>query len=419
MSLDPLQLNFMIGFMVALLLAVALFWFLYRAKTDEILTHTQEYLERYREQGRALESQIEKLQKENSELLRDKTILEERTSFLERQYHTLLESQERQKESFENIAQKILETKSEKLDLTNQTSLMQLLAPFKSEIESFNQKMENYYTLEAKERFSLVREIEKLRDLNRQIAQDAVNLTNALKFDTKVQGNWGEVVLEKILESSGLKRGREYEIQKAYHSKEGERLIPDVIVHLPENKDVIIDAKVSLRAYERYHATSETRFKKEHLHSMMQHIKKLGQKSYHLLEGIRSLDYVLLFIPIEGAFMLALEEDPKLYEKAYSRNIILVTPSTLLAVLRTIQNSWRYEYQNKNAELIAKKAGALYDKFVAFTEEMKQIERALAKAQASYEGAFRKLSSGKGNLINRANELKKMEGVVSQKMLKG
>ncbi len=418
MFLDPQALNFLTGFMFALLLAFLLFWRLYTQKVEEIIGRTERYLERYREQGRALETQLQKLHEQNTRLSSEKAILEEKASFLDRQYRALLEAQERQKESFENIAQNILESKSEKLHRTNQTSLMQLLSPFKNEIEHFNEKVEKYYAQEAKERFSLVREIEKLRDLNKQIAQDAVNLTNALKFDSKVQGNWGEVVLERILENSGLKRNREYEIQKAFSSKEGERMIPDVIVHLPEQKDVIIDAKVSLKAYEQYHATSKERYKKEHLQSIMQHIKRLGEKRYHQLEGVRSLDYVLLFIPIEGAFMLALEEDPALYEKAYTRNIILVTPSTLLAVLRTIQNSWRYEYQNKNAEMIAKKAGALYDKFVAFTEEMQQIQKALAKAQAAYEGAYRKLGSGKGNLINRANELKRMEGVVTQKTLK-
>jgi DNA recombination protein RmuC len=300
--------------------------------------------------------------------------------------------------------------------------MQNIINPFKQNIKEFNEKIENYYLSESKERFSLTKEIKNLKELNYKISQDAINLTNALKGDNKLQGNWGELILQRVLENSGLKEGREYEIQKEYRDKNDDKYRPDVIVHLPDKKHIIIDSKVSLIAYEKYFNENSSiedknNYLKEFLNSINLHIRSLSSKSYQELKTINSLDYVLMFIPIEGAFMLALDKDRDLYNRAYQYNIILVSQSTLLVVLRTIENSWRFEYQNKNAQIIAKKAGDLYDKFAGFLEEMQKIDNSLHKAQQSYNDAFKKLSSGKGNLMNRANELKELEGVYNKKSL--
>ena len=225
------------------------------------------------------------------------------------------------------------------------------------------------------------------------------------------------MILERVLESSGLKKGREYSTQKAYGNEKGEHLRPDVIVNLPDKKQVIIDSKVSLKSYENYYTDNQNSDKhlKAFSDSLNTHIKLLSDKSYQDLEGVNSLDFVLLFIPIEGAFMLASEHEKELFSRAYQKNIIIVSPSTLLAVLRVIENSWRFEYQNKNAKIIAKKAGDLYDKFYGFVQEMQKIDSSLQKAKDSYDDAFKKLSTGKGNLMNRANELKALEGVTHTK----
>jgi DNA recombination protein RmuC len=387
--MDMFIVNYLIGFLSALLIAFVLFWIYF----SKLQRWSRALIESYQalqiEHARA-EEKLENLQNSKSEL----------------------------KEQFENIANSIMERNSR----TNQSHLKEILEPFRENIKEFNQKIENYYHDESKERFSLIKEIEKLQALNYKISQDAVNLTNALKGDNKIQGDWGEYILERVLESSGLKKGREYEVQKEFKDKNANRVRPDVVIHLPDKKDIIIDSKLSLNAYEKFHSCEDKNERDQyllrHLHSINTHIKELSAKGYEDIPNINSLDFVLLFIPIEAAFLLAVEKDRGLYERAYSQNIILVSPSTLLAVLRTIQNSWRYEYQNKNAQLIAKKAGDMHDKFVSFVDEMLLVERSLQKAQTSYENAFKKLSSGKGNLISRSKQLKELDGVYHKKSTK-
>ncbi len=252
------------------------------------------------------------------------------------------------------------------------------------------------------------------------ISEDAINLTNALKGQSKTRGSWGEMILERVLEESGLHKGREYEVQVMYASDEGQRRHPDVIVHLPEGKDIVIDSKVSLTAYEKYCSadTDEKREKrlKEHLISIRTHIKDLSEKRYEELEGITTLDFVLMFLPIEGAFWTAIESEQGLFNEAFNKNIMLVSPSTLLATLRIINNIWRYEDQNKNAMIIAKKAGDLYGKFVGFVEALEDVGQKIGKAQESYKTARDRLSKGKGNLVRRTEELKQL-GVKAQKEL--
>ena len=389
MYIDESIINILLGFLSALLLSGLLFWL---------------YFQKSSLQSRALQQKLfdaeSRLQEAQILLHAYKAKMQEGESY-----------KNQLKTEFSYMAQTILKKHSQTLSLENQSSLERIISPFKSHIKAFHDRIESYYTYESKERFSLSKEIQNLQKLNLRISEDATNLTKALKGDNKLQGEWGELILERVLESSGLKKGREYKLQVSYKSEKEERYRPDVTIYLPQDKQVIIDAKASLKSYEKYYHDSQHR--QEHLgefiHSLKTHIKGLSQKEYHKLKGLNSLDFVLLFIPIEGAFMLAQEH--KLYEEAYRKNIILVSPSTLLAVLRVIENGWRMEYQNKNAKVIAKKAGDLYEKFEGFVQELHKVEQALNKAQLSYEEAFKKLSTGKGNLLNRAKELKALDGL--------
>jgi DNA recombination protein RmuC len=256
--------------------------------------------------------------------------------------------------------------------------------------------------------------------VNRLLSEDATNLTNALKGENKTQGNWGEIVLERILEDSGLREGHEYEIQSTLSDEEGKKFRPDVIVHLPQNKDIIIDSKVSLVAYDAFVRADNDEDRahalKQHLVSIHGHIKGLSSKRYEQLSGVRTLDFVLLFMPIEGAFLLALESDNTFFKTAYEQNIVVVSPSTLLVTLRTIEHIWRSEYQERNAKAIAESAEALYEKLVAFVEDMEKIGEQIGRTQKSYEGAMNKLSTGKGNLIRRVESMRKL-GLKPKKML--
>jgi DNA recombination protein RmuC len=266
------------------------------------------------------------------------------------------------------------------------------------------------YVSESKDRASLSAELNILKQINQRMSEEAVNLTSALKGGSQTQGAWGQLALERVLEMSGLEKGREYEIQVHTHDEEGNRFLPDVIVRLPEKRDVVIDSKVSLTAYERYCSTGNEEEKrtamKAHLTSVRQHIAELGAKRYQDLREVRTLDFVLLFIPVEAAFVLAIKEDASLFREAFEKNIILVCPSTLLVTLRTVANIWRYERQNRNAVKIAKQAGALHDKFVSFVNTLEEVGRSLKKASDSYEEAYRQLATGRGNLVGRAEAFK-------------
>jgi DNA recombination protein RmuC len=399
--------SFLIGFLAAVFISIVLFYLVY----DHAQKRFTKRLLALFEEKRGVQTERDSLSKRLQEAQIDLIGLKEQLRFSEEKLAYLTEQRDGMKREFETIAREVMEQRAKK----EQESIRDLLTPFSENIRHFQQKVESFYIEESKERFSLVKEIQALKSLNERLSQDALNLTSALKGDNRLQGNWGELILEKVLESSGLVKGREYEIQKGYRDEEGKLYKPDVIVHLPDNKDVVIDSKLSLKAYEAYHSAVDEQSKahhlKAHVDSILMHIKGLSQKRYERLKEVRSLDFVLMFIPIEAAFMAALSADKHLYEKAYQKNIILVSPSTLLAVLRTIEHAWRYEYQNKNAREIAKRAGDLYDKFNGFLESMQTIEKSLHKAQSAYDDAFKKLSSGKGNLISRAEALKKLEGV--------
>jgi DNA recombination protein RmuC len=333
----------------------------------------------------------------------------------------LEQAEKRLQEQFENLANKIFEQKQEKFNQASKAGLDSLLSPLKEQIEGFKRQVTDQYVKEGQERASLKTEIMGLKELNLQITQDAAALTKALKGDNKTQGNWGEVVLERILKESGLREGHEFDTQVALKNESGKSYQPDVVVHLPNDKDVVIDSKVSLAAYERYFnqqedETARLLHLKEHVNSLRNHIKELGKKDYQDLKGLRTLDYVLLFIPIESAFLLAADHAPDLLKLAFDHNIMLVSPTNLLVALRTINNIWQYEYQNQNAQKIAEHAAKLYDKFHGFIGDMEKVGKAIEMSQKNYEGAMNKLSSGKGNLVRQVEQFRKL-GVQTNKRL--
>ena len=305
---------------------------------------------------------------------------------------------------FENLATKIFEENQKKSNV----NLNQVLTSFKDQLDSFGKRVNDIYNDETKQRVSLLTEIKNLKELNNQISSDAINLTKALKGQNKTQGDWGEMILSSILEQTGLREGKEYNVQGSFSDAEGRRLRPDVIVHLPSKKDIIIDSKVSLNAYLTYCQSDDKMEKeaasKELIKSINAHIKGLSSKKYESIEGVTTLDFVLLFIPIEGAFLLATSSDDTLFKMAFDNNIMLVSPSTLYVTLRTIENIWRNEHQNENAQLISKKAAELYDKFAGFVSDIEDIGTHLGRTQKSYDAAMNKLSIGNANLIRRAEE---------------
>ena len=374
------------------------------------LAGLEEGLERAKQEKASLQAKLSELE----------TRLEDERKNAEEKLVLLQEAREQLKLEFQNVANRIFEDKSQKFTEQNRENIEGVLKPMREQLSDFKKKVEDVYDKESKDRVSLLNEIIHLKTLNERISEDAVNLTNALKGQSKTRGAWGEMILERVLEESGLQKGREYEVQSMYASEEGQRRHPDVIVHLPEGKDIVIDSKVSLAAYEKFCSadTEDKRDKrlKEHIISIRTHIKTLGEKRYEELEGIRTLDFVLMFLPIEGAFWTAIESEQGLFNEAFSKNIMLVSPSTLLATLRIINNIWRYEDQNRNALIIAKKAGDLYDKFVGFVEALDDVGQKIGKAQESYHTARNRLAEGRGNLVRRSEELRQL-GVKAQKDL--
>lgn len=349
-----------------------------------------------------------------------KTALEEQGRQSAEKIALLNEARDQLKNEFQNLAQRIFEEKSNTFTDQNRASLDRLITPLREQIGDFKKRVEDVYDKESRDRAALQSEIHQLKELNQRIGRDALNLTRALKGDSKTRGNWGEVVLERVLEASGLQRGREYEVQVSCSDSQGRRYQPDVIVRLPEGKDVVIDAKVSLKDYEVFFNSEDPAEKEKalraHVEALRTHLRQLAAKDYQGLEGVRSLDFVLMFIPVEAAFLAAVEKDGGIFGEAFEKNIMLVSPSTLLVTLRTIQNIWRYEYQNRYALEIAKRAGALHDKFVGFVEALEEIGIQLDKARAAHRSALERLATGRGNLVRRTQELKAM-GVKASKEL--
>jgi len=330
--------------------------------------------------------------------------------------------QEKFTKEFENLANKILEEKSSKFTQQNKENLQQILNPLNEKIQSFEKKVEDTHKESIDYQAALRQQIIGLKDLNLQMSKEAVNLTKALKGDSKTQGNWGELVLERVLEKSGLEKGREYEMEKSFAVDDDSkiRLRPDVIIHLPDGKKMIIDSKVSLTHYEQYVNSDEENekeiFLKQHIQSLNRHVDQLSSKKYEDLYEIESPNFVLLFVPIEPAFAVAINNDNQLYNKAFEKNIVIVTPATLLATLRTIDSMWNNEKHQQNAIEIARQAGALYDKFEGFVHDLMQIGKRMDDAKKDYSAAMNKLVDGKGNLISRVENLKIM-GAKAKKAL--
>ncbi len=360
----------------------------------------REQLENARGANAGLEADLREQEARHSE---ERKSLHDKLQLLEN-------AEQRMREQFETLATQLFEQKSRSVDEQNKLSLEGLLGPLKSQLEGFRRQVDESFGHEAKERHTLVHEIANLKRLNEQMAQEAINLTQALKGDNKAQGNWGEVVLARVLESCGLREGHEFHTQVSLSNEEGKRYQPDVIVNLPQDKQVVVDAKMSLVAYERYyHADSSAEQQlalSEHIASVRSHIRGLSRKDYQQLEGIRSLDYVLLFIPVEPAFQAVVAAEPGIVREAMDHNIMLVSPTTLMVALRTIANLWRYENQNHNAKLIAERAAKLYDKLRLFVNDMEQVGQSLDRATQGYRGAMNKLVVGRGNLIRQAEGFK-------------
>jgi len=388
-----------------------------------------------------LEERVKNLQSENSRLLNQ---LDEVEHLKEQQLQQLAraeaefdnlrerlitqkkETEDLQKKfttEFENIANKILEQNSAKMTAVNQKNMGDVLNPLKEKIELFEKKVDDTYKQGLKDQTDLRAELKKLYDLNSKISEEANNLTKALKGDVKKQGNWGEVVLERILERSGLNEGEQgYQKQFSDTSDDGKRIQPDVVINLPDNKHVIVDSKVSLVAYEKaVNANDENerlKYVKEHLLSLKSHIKGLSEKHYQTARTLNSPDFVLLFIPVESSFSLAIQEDQELFSFAWDLKVVLVSPSTLLATLRTIASIWQQENQTRNAIEIARQGGALYDKFVGFIVDMEKIGKGISATQNNYNDAMNKLHAGSGNLVSRVESIKKLGAKTTKELPK-
>ncbi len=332
----------------------------------------------------------------------------------------LKDAKEQLSGQFEQLANRIFDEKNRQFQLVSQTKLDLSLKPFRDQLQDFRSRVDHIYAEDAKERGALKAQLDSLQELNRHISVEAKNLTRALKGDNKAQGNWGEVILERVLEESGLRKGHEYFSQQSFTDEDGRRRQPDVIVRLPDNKDIVIDAKVSLLAYERYCSAEEEGERqlalREHIQSVKQHIAGLSTKAYQHIEELRSLDFVFIFIPIEAAFMAAFEHDAELFRQAYEQNIIVVGPTTLLATLRTVQSIWRYERQNLNAEKIAREAGGLYDQFVLVLNALEEVGKHLKRTEVSYDKTLDRLQRGRGNLVGRISKLESLGAKVKKKI---
>lgn len=373
-------------------------------------------IEQLQLEKQTLEEHADILRHDNQELIARISIRDTEYTHLTQRLNTQqVEFEALQKKfttEFENLATKILEEKSRKFTSQNQTNLESILTPLHEKIQSFEQKIAQSHKESIDYHAALRQQIIGLQELNHKMSQETLNLTKALKGSNKMQGNWGELILERILEKSGLEKGREYESQQTLYAEDGKRLQPDIVIHMPDRRFLIIDAKVSLLAYERYINTTDEKQKatslQEHLHSIKRHLENLSSKKYHDLYPNQTPDFVLLFIPIESAFSIAVNSEPDIYLKAFEKNIVIVTPTTLLATLRTIETIWKQQKQQQNAYEIAKQAGLLYDKFVGLLESLSGLGKKIDGARQEYEKALSKLSTGKGNLLSSVQKLKKM-----------
>ena len=436
------SISFLITFIVALAIGIFLGKLLFSAKSQSEKSGLEERINSFLSQIEQLKIQFQiernqfeksllQLTSEKDNLQKEKESLAIQLAKKENDFDNLWERNKEQKQEveqlqekftkeFENLANKILEEKTVKFTEQNKENLKNILSPLQDRIQLFEKKVEDTHKESIDYHAALRQQILGLREMNEQMSKETINLTKALKGDSKMQGNWGELVLERVLEKSGLEKDREYFVQQSHTTEDGSRVFPDVIINLPDGKKMNIDSKVTLTAYERYINEEEDNLKnqylKEHVVSINRHVDQLGNKNYQDLYHMESPDFVLLFIPIESAFAIALNEDTTLYNKAFEKNIVIVTPSTLLATLRTIDSMWTNQKQQENAIEIARQAGALYDKFEGFVGDLIKIGKKMDEAKIEYGNAMNKLVDGKGNLITSVEKLKKM-GAKAKKAL--
>ncbi len=424
-------LSILITFIIAITIGVFIGKIIFSAKSQSEKSGLEEKINGLLQQLEQLKNQMNQIVQERETIRTEKETLIIQLSKKETDFENLWERNKEQKgeveklqekftKEFENLANKILDEKTSKFTEQNKENLKNILSPLQDKIQLFEKKVEDTHKESIDYHAALRQQILGLREMNEQMSKETLNLTKALKGDSKMQGNWGELILERVLEKSGLEKGREYEVQQSFTTEDGNRVFPDVVINLPDGKKMIVDSKVTLTAYERYineeDDTLKLQFLKEHVLSLKRHVDQLSEKNYHDLYEMESPDFVLLFIPIESAFALALNEDTSLYNKAFEKNIVIVTPSTLLATLRTIDSMWANQKQQENALEIARQAGALYDKFEGFVADLVKIGKKMDEAKIEYQGAMNKLVEGKGNLINSVEKLKKM-GAKAKKSL--
>ena len=428
--MNPVILSVLI-FIIALFLGIYFgkVFFSANSKTDK--ASLEEKINGLLQQIELFKSQINQTTQERETIRTEKESLAIQLSKKETDFENLWERNKEQKEEveklqekftkeFENLANKILEEKTSKFTEQNKENLKNILTPLQDKIQLFEKKVEDTHKESIDYHAALRQQILGLKEMNAQMSKETLNLTKALKGDSKMQGNWGELILERVLEKSGLEKGREYEVQQSFTTEDGNRVFPDVVINLPDGKKMVVDSKVTLTAYERYineeDETEKAQHLKEHVMAIKRHVDQLSSKNYHDLYQMESPDFVLLFIPIESAFALALNEDTSLYNKAFEKNIVIVTPSTLLATLRTIDSMWTNQKQQENALEIARQAGALYDKFEGFVADLVKVGNKIKDSKTEYDNAMSKLVDGSGNLINRVENLKKM-GAKAKKSL--
>ncbi len=401
-----------IGFTIA--------WFMARPKQSRLEERNEILAAAKDEAERKLDEETNRANQAKNELATmEANFLNLKERFQE-QKADLEKMEEKFRNEFKNLANEILEEKSKKFTEQNRENLDSLLKPLGEKITEFQKRVEETHKEDIKGRSALGQHLSMLQELNQKMSEEAKNLTKALKGDNKQQGNWGEVILQRILEKSGLVKGREYEVQESTTTSDGRRLQPDVVVQLPDEKKLVIDSKVTLTAYEAYTSSDDPdqqqKMLKQHISSLRAHVKGLSNKSYEQIHGFQSPDFVLMFIPIEPAFGLAMQHSPDLYNEAFDKNIIIVSPTTLLATLATIENVWKQEYQNRHAMEIAERGGLLYDKFVGFVEDMQDIGNRIDQTQNSYQNAMGKLSEGRGNLVRQTEMLRELGAKASKKL---
>jgi len=377
----------------------------------EKVAHLNELAGRFKE----VDSRREQMQTENISL---RTRMDEQNKKIEEQQQFIKDSEDTLRQQFHRMTEKVLEEKSQKFTKQNQENLQGLLKPLHQQMSDFQKLVHDNQAKRQSQHELLNHQLEQLKSLNQNISEEAQNLTRALKAESKTQGNWGELVLQRVLESSGLQQGREFETEKSYKGDEG-TYRPDVVIHLPKGKDMIIDSKVSLSDYEQFINAADAEKEQHlnnHINSIKRHVDQLAGKSYQNLPGVQSLDYILMFVPIEAAYLEAMNARPALFEEAFKKNILILSTSNLLATLKTVSALWQNEDQNKNAIEIARQAGLMYDKFVGFVNDLGEIKDRLDQADKAWHAAENKLKSGRGNLIGKTQHLKKL-GARAQKLL--